>query len=504
MNILNFRKEILSLIFEIKDKNNIEIPYDILIMISFALINIFLCIILSFIPNKLVRKLYSLIFGIIVQYFVYGERVIDTFITDLFIIFLINLIPKKIAKNYFGIIIVLFTFSHMSYLHIERFYLDFAKWSFDHHILYMMTLPKYIMFGYYYQDNLIENIDENSKENNESVNKNDMILCEYSFLNFMSYIHSVPTCIIGPVVSYEKYIRFINLREEFSQISFHYIEIIKKIFFFILITFVYLKTEKLIHANNIRKLYDEIDSIIIDSENNYVEFRKVVTFVIVYTCKIFHKTKYISGFMLSEIMCDFSGQSFESNYYEKLKENKVIRHVDIIKVETNFTSVIFFQYWNISIHHWLKDSFYKRLIKFTNNKNLSNSLTFIISAFWHGFYLSYYVVFGLVIVVQFLQMEIVKCKSYVFNHYGLFSKFLFSLLIYLPHTLCYTCCYAYLGIAMDLLNYKELIDWTVHFKILPLYPVIILGIYFIICKIIHKTQSIKIDKNKNLEDKKLK
>lgn len=511
LNLINLRKDILTLIFEFKDENGIDIPYDIFIMIFFSFINIFLCIFLSFINNTKIRLHYSLIFGLIIQYFVYGERIVDTLITDLFITILIAILPTELKKNYLGLIIVIITFSHMSYLHIERFYIDFGKWSFDHHILYMMSLPRYILFGYYYQDNAFNNNPENNEELSKRVkNDNDkqsIDQFEYSTIDFLSYIHSIPICIIGPVVSYQKYINFIYLRNEYSQIKIYYLEILKKVFNFVLISVIYSKTEKMIHADNIKIMYDELDfsnkSIsMVSNENLNVTVNMIlpyISFIIVFWSKIFNKIKYLSGFMISEIICDISGQSFESDYYAKLNENKVIRHVDILKVETNFNVEIFFQYWNISIHYWLKESFYKRSIKYTGSKSISNTLTFIISAIWHGFYLSYYVGFGIIIIIQFVQREINKLKSCINSSNSHLSKILYYIFIYIPYMICFLCCYAYIGITMDLLDYKKLISWTIHFSFMPFIALFILVILGIFSKFIHKFQ--KNDDKKEKKDK---
>jgi hypothetical protein len=48
------------------------------------------------------------------------------------------------------------------------------------------------------------------------------------------------------------------------------------------------------------------------------------------------------------------------------------------------------EYWNSSFQVWLKDVVYFRLSQQVN-PNLALFGTFIISAFWHGLYLTYYV-----------------------------------------------------------------------------------------------------------------
>ena len=57
-----------------------------------------------------------------------------------------------------------------------------------------------------------------------------------------------------------------------------------------------------------------------------------------------------------------------------------------------------FNYWNRSVHLWLKYSIFIRVINlpykiFKNNYSLAQMITFVFSAFWHGFYTSYYISF---------------------------------------------------------------------------------------------------------------
>ena len=61
--------------------------------------------------------------------------------------------------------------------------------------------------------------------------------------------------------------------------------------------------------------------------------------------------------------------------------------------------------WNQTIHLWLKYNVYTRTINinkkpFKNNWALASFLTFISSAIWHGFYLTYYLTFGLLYFYQ--------------------------------------------------------------------------------------------------------
>lgn len=78
--------------------------------------------------------------------------------------------------------------------------------------------------------------------------------------------------------------------------------------------------------------------------------------------------------------------------------NRII-NIDVYEMEFNPHPSNVFRIWNITTGIWLKryvrDRFiyYKNLNPGNTIKNISYIATFMISAFWHGFYPSYYIMF---------------------------------------------------------------------------------------------------------------
>lgn len=75
------------------------------------------------------------------------------------------------------------------------------------------------------------------------------------------------------------------------------------------------------------------------------------------------------------------------------------------------------QYWNRSVHIWLKYHLFLRLINtkyFSKNKGLASMITFSVSAVWHGFYPSYYLFFA-----QYFFIE--QITAYLENRFDLFN-----------------------------------------------------------------------------------
>ena len=48
-------------------------------------------------------------------------------------------------------------------------------------------------------------------------------------------------------------------------------------------------------------------------------------------------------------------------------------------------------YWNTSVQIWLKDAIYDNIVKSAKSANIAMYATFLVSAFWHGIHLTYYV-----------------------------------------------------------------------------------------------------------------
>lgn len=65
--------------------------------------------------------------------------------------------------------------------------------------------------------------------------------------------------------------------------------------------------------------------------------------------------------------------------------------VNVPGVEFDYVIKGYFDNWNISIHHWLKNYIFIRVVRSRPNYTVMASLlTFMVSAIWHGFYPGYY------------------------------------------------------------------------------------------------------------------
>lgn len=83
----------------------------------------------------------------------------------------------------------------------------------------------------------------------------------------------------------------------------------------------------------------------------------------------------------------------------EIKNYERVKNLDYNEMEFNPSPMNVFKYWNMMIGLWLKRYVRDRFVYYDNlqptelRKNVSYLLTFMISAFWHGFYPSYYITF---------------------------------------------------------------------------------------------------------------
>ena len=100
--------------------------------------------------------------------------------------------------------------------------------------------------------------------------------------------------------------------------------------------------------------------------------------------------KYYFAWKLSMMSVHFSGIS-----YQKLpsgEENfKAVETCNIHMVESTKHLRVKISNWNMSCQEWLRKCIYERST--FKNKTYRQMLTFLVSAFWHGFYGGYYLSF---------------------------------------------------------------------------------------------------------------
>lgn len=125
----------------------VQIPEDQVRM----LLSLIFCIPLGFffrvLPNQLIRDIYGVVFGLLLQYFVYGEGIFVTLLQSSIVYFLIVIFGRKSAK-----LVFIESLLFQSFYHIYRQIVDYGGWKLDISTIVMMYTCKYTSFAYCYED----------------------------------------------------------------------------------------------------------------------------------------------------------------------------------------------------------------------------------------------------------------------------------------------------------------------------------------------------------------
>ena len=146
------------------------------------------------------------------------------------------------------------------------------------------------------------------------------------------------------------------------------------------------------------------------------------------------RAKYYVGWTMAQAAVCASGQSYNGEIEDPKTHEKVhlfdrFFGIDALGVETSVFSSAVTEGWNHNAHMWLKRCIYFRMNRIIN-RDLALYLTYVISAFWHGFYPFYFAVFILYAVTTENHKDIHKLFT---KH-----KFLRNPLCYF--IVLYSCC----------------------------------------------------------------
>lgn len=114
-------------------------------------ISMLACIPLSYVipklPSTLLREVYSLLLGTVIQYYIYGTEIYLVFLLHVFMYLLTWINPKKCGSHVTIVSLVL-----LSIYHIYRMSIDYGGWNLDVSTIMMSNVNKYSLFAYAYQD----------------------------------------------------------------------------------------------------------------------------------------------------------------------------------------------------------------------------------------------------------------------------------------------------------------------------------------------------------------
>ena len=125
------------------------------------------------------------------------------------------------------------------------------------------------------------------------------------------------------------------------------------------------------------------------------------------------RAKYYVGWTMAEAAISASGQVF-NGYDKRTGEPRFDRFyaIDPLGVECSVFATVETECWNHNANMWLKRYVYFRINRVIP-KDIAIYVTYMVSAFWHGFYPMYFLVFFLYAVIAENYKDIYKlCVKY--------------------------------------------------------------------------------------------
>ena len=357
-------------------------PEDQQRLLITIIISLPLSFILTFIKNVYVRKSINLLTGLLMQIYMYGLPYLNVIISSITILIILNLVSRKKV----GYVILIYSFSHLSILHLYRQIYDYGSWKMDITLIFMILSLKFSAFGFSYQDAELYKIKDEAPKHLK-----EYIIYDFSLIDYFGYVVFFPTALMGPFIEFNDFKNFIELKEDFENIPLTIIPALIRFVFAFLFIVIHLRIKTFTSVNHF-----------LNSEG--------IEKWIGYCLMLCVKFRYYLAFLLAESICIASGVSYISTKEDKWSR---IKNVNILPCETQFNVKNFFQNWNISVHNFLKRYVYFRWSNKddANSKNLAQLMTFAFSAVWHGFYPSYYFLFAHFALGSIIQEQFQTIKK---------------------------------------------------------------------------------------------
>ena len=387
MNILEFRDNIAEQLSKIikAPANQISLILTMLCVIPFCFLN-------YLIHGKRARLLYSFILGFLFQFSIYKLNTIHILVSGIFTFLFIKYFGRKYSAFY----VFVGSLLYLSYLHIERMFRTDKSWKVDDPTtIYMMSICKFSSLAFSYEDGM--------KKDEEMKNRHHREYRVYekpSLLEVLSFIYFYPTAIIGPSIEFKDFINFMTETDCYSKLGENIFYILTQgtLYFigsFICMAFYAILAVKLPVAKVV--------------EEDFGQHNLLYVLAYIYFCIPGVRARYYSGWLLSYSTVIYAGIAYTEKKDEK--SGQIIKSVE----KGSYGSIVTCEWainpkqsmidWNQTIHLWLKYNVYTRTINinrkpFKDNWALASFLTFISSAVWHGFYLTYYLTFVLLFFYQ--------------------------------------------------------------------------------------------------------
>ena len=219
-------------------------------------------------------------------------------------------------------------------------------------------------------------------------------------MEMASYVWFSNACALGIFFEFSDYKRFIERSDEYKNVPSPILQSLKWLVLgiFCLVFFM------------IASPYFDVEMCYAPEYMEYSVAYRVFYFYMAMNIRRFY---YYNPFCMSTGAVIASGFGYNGRDKGDDKWDKVIS-VFIWELETSSSAIEMLRYWNHQVHLWLKFYVMGRLVKPGQRPGaFANAMTFLVSAFWHGFYPTYYWLFVIAAFISEATKDVYKARSLV-------------------------------------------------------------------------------------------
>ncbi|BFU21190.1 membrane-bound O-acyltransferase family protein [Entamoeba histolytica HM-1:IMSS-B] len=347
-----------------------------------------LCYILRYLPSnpRLKHFVYSII-GVIILLFVFGINSMIIIIPGLITYYAMKW-KKSLHAAFF---IFSLNLMFLTLLQIHKYINYYLQWYLDITTLQMIVVIKLGNFAF----NVAKGSNTNTIKQTDYNKMNNIPNDQFpSLLEFIGYFYFFPSIFSGPCIEYQTYKKFVTLELFESYPNNHLKNKIPPIDwkqFFIVFSqgIILLLLTSIVIIVPLKVYFYEI---VINNPNDYSFIQKMGMVMIFIYSIVF---RYFATWKMAECMGILFGFG-----YSGVKENKPtwygFRNVKLNDFFFSNSAKLVIDSWNIYIQTFMKNHIYESFELFGGILNeYKQSLTNLVSAFWHGIYPGYYLSFGM-------------------------------------------------------------------------------------------------------------
>lgn len=295
-----------------------------------------------------------------------------------------------------------------------------------------------------------------------------------TLLEVFAYIFYFPSAVVGPSFEFSDFISFVRLEGAYKNIpknlAFYNAAVELLISFSMMAVYVLMVgvfdplycSSKEFAAESLFYKYFYMNVAMSVQRAKYYTCWKMAQAGVIFCGLSYNPTKRDKQ-TPSVLLADGDGGEYEHKFDK-------IENVVISEVELNPNSKKKIQYWNRTVHLWLKYNLYLRILATGKSNSVASLAAFMVSAFWHGFYPVYYIFFFLFYIFE--QVNDMLDKLHFFHYLESLNPVLHYTAVMLFTSMC-----NYLGITFVNLTVIRWYEFTRQLYFIPL--IAIFGMYAI-------------------------